>query len=82
MRIEDVREGMKVVFNKAAAERANAQTVGRDVVPFEASVIGEVVRPRHENRTMYSNISQVKLSNGTHWWYDASLFDPLNQEDF
>ena len=82
MRIEDVREGMKVVFNRVAADRANAQTVGRDVVPLETSVIGEVVQPRHENRAMYSNISQVKLPHGTKWWYDASLFDPLNQEDF
>lgn len=82
MRIEDVREGMKVVFNRAAAERANAQTVGRDVVPFEISVIGKVVKPRHENRTMYPGISRLKCSNGAEWWYDASLFDPLNQEDF
>lgn len=82
MRIEDVRKGMKVVFNRAALETASVETVGRDVVPFETSVIGAVVRPRHEDRTRYSNISRVKLSNGTEWWYDASLFDPLNQEDF
>lgn len=82
MRIEDVREGMKVVFNRAALETASVETVGRDVVPFDSFVLGEVVKQRHENHRRYPNISRLKLSTGSEWWYDASLFDPLNQEDF